>query len=222
MRRTIQVVAAVIVAVVAALFVHSLAAPPPTVWVPFLTAPVAAGQPVTAADVQWRQVIQPPPRALQAPTNPIGQIAHHNLLAGQALAAGDLGGLSPNGLKPGEVMWMAPVGSPAASGLPQIGQRVDVWAGVGSNSDSVSVPILLAQGVRVIGLYTAAGLPVGAASSSGSLVSTTPAGVGIIGLAVPRTDLAPLLAAQGLTFVVDPSTHAFALVAAPTAPAPHA
>lgn len=215
MRRLIQIVVAVLVAIGAGLFVHSLAAPPPTVWVPFVAAPVAAGRRLTAADISWRQVVSPPPTAYQGPTSPVGQVARDALVPGQALSVGDLGGIAATALRPGEVMWMAPVGSAAASGLPAIGDRVDVWAGIATSSSGVSVPELLARGVRVVGLFTSAGVPVVTGTASGSSLTGT-AAIGILGLAVPSHDLAPLLAAQGLTFVVDPSATHFHLAATQT------
>lgn len=226
MRRYLQITAALLVAIGAGLFVHSLASPPPMVFVPFVAAPVAVGHRITATDISWRDVVNPPPGALESPANPVGQRARHTLLPGQALSAQDLGGASPTALKPGEVMWMAPVGSAAASGLPAIGDRVDVWSGIAGTSGGVSAPVLMAAGARVVGLFSPAGLPLTSATatpSGGSFVSTSnsnTAAVGIIGIAVPFQDLATLLAAQGLTFVVDPSIHHFHLTAPTSVPSP--
>jgi hypothetical protein len=223
-RRYLQIAAALVVAILAGLFVHSLASPPPMVFVPFVAAPVAVGHRIAATDITWRDVVNPPPGALQAPSNPVGQRARHALLPGQALSANDLGGASPTALKPGEVMWMAPVGSAAASGLPAIGQRVDVWSGVNSNPNGVSAPVLLAVGARVVGLFSSTGLPLTSATanpSGGSFVSTsTGAAIGILGIAVPFRDLGTLLAGQGLTFVVDPFVHHFHLTATNVVPTP--
>ena len=225
MRRYLQIAVALVVAVAAALFVHSLASPPPMVFVPFVAAPVAVGHRIVATDISWREVVNPPPGALQAPSDPVGQRARYALWPGQAVSAQDLGGSSPTALKPGEVMWMAPVGSAAASGLPAIGQRVDVWSGVSTTSGNVSAPVLLAAGVRVVGLFSPAGIPLTSATanpSGGNLVSTntTTAAIGILGLAVPFRDMATLLAGQGLTFVVDPFVHQFHLTAPVTVPSP--
>lgn len=222
MRRYLQIVAALAVAIGAGLFVHSLASPPPTVFVPFVVAPVAAGQRIAAADVSWRPVEHPPATALRSPQTPVGQRARYPLVIGQALSAQDLGGIAPTALKAGEVMWMASVGSAAASGLPAIGQRVDVWAGIASGSNAVSAPTLMATGVRVVGLFSAAGTPVGAAGAGSAPLSGTATGsaIGIIGLAVPFHALATLLAIQGVTFVVDPSAHHFHLTAPTPIPSP--
>lgn len=218
MRRILQIVVALLIAIGAGLFVHSLADPPPTVWVPFVAAPVPAGQRLTAADISWRQVVNPPATAYRGPTSPVGQVARHALVPGQAVSVGDLGGLAATALRPGEVLWMAPVSSAAASGLPVIGARVEVWAGIATSSNGVSVPQLLARGVRVVGLYTAAGAPIVGAASGSPLTGTT--SIGILGLAVPSRDLAPLLAGQGLTFVVDPSATHFQLVVTPALSTP--
>lgn len=223
MRRFVQIAAALIVAIGAGIFVHSLAAPPPTVFVPFVTVPVAVGHRIAAADISWRPVEHPPATALQSPQNPVGQRARHALVVGQALAAQDLGGAAPTALRTNEVMWMAPVASAAASGLPAIGQRVDVWSGIASSSNGVSAPVLMAAGVRVVGLFTSAGSPVAPTAATSSSAFGSPAGggaIGIIGLAVPFRDLATLLATQGLTFVVDPSAHHFHLTAPTSVPSP--
>ena len=224
MRRYLQIAAALVVAIGAGLFVHSLASPPPMVFVPFVAAPVAVGHRIAAADISWREVVNPPPGALEAPGNPVGQRARHALLPGQALSAHDLGGTSPTALKPGEVMWMAPVGSAAASGLPAIGQRVDVWSGVSTTGNGVSAPVLLAAGARVVGLFSPTGLPLTSATanpSGGNLVATSnAAAIGILGIAVPFRDLGTLLAGQGLTFVVDPFVHHFHLTATNVVPTP--
>lgn len=216
-RRWIAAMLAALVAIGAGLYVAHLSAPPPTVWVPFVTAPVPAGTPVTAADIQWRQVIQPPATAFEAPASPVGLYATHALAPGEALAQSDVGAARQVGAKPGEVTWYATIASASASGLATVGSRVDVWAGIGSNGSGGAIPQLLATGVRVLGLYTATGQPETPTTTSGgsSLTPSTSTAGELVALAVPAADMPIFLAAQGLALVVDPAHGRFHLQVAP-------
>ena len=213
MRRILPAILALLVAIGAGVYVAHLAAPPPTVWVPFVATSVPAGTQVTASDIQWRQVIQPPPTAFQGPATPIGLYAMHALVPGEALSQRDVGSAKAAGIKPSDVIWYATLTSAAAEGLATTGNRVEVWAGISATSNTVSAPQLLASGVRVVGLFTATGVPEtpgAASSSSGGLVtSTSTTAGGLVALAVPANALPVFLAAQGLQLVVDNAFHHF-------------
>ena len=222
MRRILPALLALLVAIGAGVYVAHLAAPPPTVWVPFVARSVPAGTQVTAADVQWRQVIQPPPTAFHAPATPIGLYATHTLVPGEALAQGTVGPAKTASLRSGDVIWYAPLPSAAAAGLATTGDRVDVWSVIATSSNTISAPQLVATGVRVAGLFTTAGVPETpgvSASSGGGLVPTTSSSAGgLVALAVPANTLAVFLAAQGLQLVVDNAIpHFHMLVPVPKA-----
>ena len=207
MRRILPALLALLVAIGAGVYVAHLAAPPATVWVPFVASSVPAGTRVSASDIQWRQVIQPPPTAFQGPATPIGLYALHALVPGEALSQSDVGSAKAAGITPGDVLWYATLPSAAAAGLASTGDRVDVWSGIATSSNTVSAPQLLATGVRVAGLFTAAGVPetpgVSASSGGGLVPSTSTSAGGLVALAVPVDTLSVFLAAQGLQLVVD-------------------
>jgi hypothetical protein len=236
-RRWWQAAIALAVAFGATVTVSHLATPPATETVAFLTASVPQGDTIPASAVTWQPVVTPPTGALTWPERPLGPVvATVPLYAGQALTPADFTPASQAGLRPGEVAWLVPVSSAAASGLPNPGQRVDLWGAFGSGSASGSSPaappVLIATGVRVLGLYTSQGVPIslvgalapaaapGTSGLSGQTtaesLSSSGASIGIVELAIPRADLGSLMAASNFSLVVDPGTSHFRL-ALPTA-----
>lgn len=198
-------------------------APPALTPVAVLTRPVPALAPITAADVTWRGLADPPPGLLTRSRFRPGWLAARSLPAGTVLTAADVAAAQAVvALRPDEVRWVVSV--TPGSGLVTPGERVDVWTAPGGLNGAPSAggnpasPVPLATGVRVVGVYTAQGQPVAANSGgSGSLAaaSTGPTtAVGLVALAVPRPALTALMAvdpAQTAILVVDPGATAFRL-----------
>lgn len=175
--------------------------PAPLQRVALLTAPVSAMAPLPARAIRWVRMAHPPAGALTAPGPWLNLAAGTSLPAGTILTAADLTPPQIQGLGPGEVQWLVTVNS-ATSGLPTVGERVDVWTVIGAHYAPV------AYGVRVIGLYTSSGAPLTAASGQAP---------GLVALAVPERDIGALLAVTAPTLVVDPNQARFRL-AGPPAP----
>lgn len=180
--------------------------PPALHSVAVLTTRVSAMHAIPAMGVHWTAVASPPPHAITSASALTGLVAQHNLGPGTMLVMGDFTAPQVNHLKSGEVQWLVSV-SAAASGLPTISQRVDVWSGTQGSYQEV------AHGVRVVGLYTSSGKSVGSASH----VSSGNSGSGLVALAVPTTALASLLNVTSPTLVVDPNAHQFTLTTHHTA-----
>lgn len=214
--RTLRLVASAAGGLILLGIAHRLVMPPHLTTVVVTSQAVAAGSPVT--QTHTITVLNPPATWLtHAPT---GMIATHALTPNQPLTPADL--TTPAqfiGLKPGEVQWLVPV-SGAASGLARPGERVDVWQmpNTGNaNTTTTSASALFARewasGVRVIGIYSSSGQPITANSSTS---------IGLVGLAVPRSDIGILSFLANPTLIVDPYTHHFTLLSAslatPTTP----
>lgn len=171
-----------------------------------VTQPVAAWTPLSPTSVAWLRVANPPAGAITQPQAMAHFITNAPLAAGTILTLNDNWSVNPNGLHAGEVQWIVPV-TESTSGLAGVGQRVDVWDVANGQ------PILIAQGVRVIGLFTSNGQPIlastpaMAASSTGDSTNN-PGSVGLMALAVPAQDMSVLLGLANPAFVVDPNaTH---------------
>lgn len=203
-KKWLKVGAASVVGVAAAIALEAFAKPPHLVSVAVLTNSVASMQAVPSTDVHWMQVATPPTNAVTPGESYSGLVASQALPAGTVLTSNDFTSPQANNLHPGEVQWLVPV-SAAASGLPTVGQRVDVWSAANNQYREV------ATGVRVIGLYTSGGGPVSAPSTTNPNAS----GPGMVALAVPNTALSTLLnAASSPYLVVDPNQPAFQLLSA--------
>lgn len=206
-RYWIKVALAAATALTAGGLLVGLTRPPHLSSVPVLTISVNAMQTIPTNAVHWIPVKTVPKGALTSRVNWSGLVASQHLPAGTILTNTDFTTSLANGLHPGEVQWLAPV-SAASSGLASVGQRVDVW------SDDKGAFHLIAQGVRVIGLY----------SSSGSMVASTGSGsgsptAGMVGLAVPATHVSTFLNVSAPYLIVDPNQTAFHLTGGSTSSA---
>lgn len=199
--RWLKVGAAAVVGIAAAVSLEAFTRPPQLVSVAVLKASVATMQAVPTADIQWTQVASPPPNAITPGESFAGLVASQTLAPGTILTSGDFTSPQANNLHPGEVQWLVPV-SAAASGLPAVGQRVDVWSTVNNQYQ------MIAMGVRVVGLYTTQGGPISAPSATNPNTS----GPGMVAMAVPSTALGTLLNVTSPYLVVDPNQPGFELV----------
>jgi hypothetical protein len=197
-RGGLAMLAALVVLAVAA----RLTARPRLTRVVVVTAPVAAGAPVTPADWGWMTVAgSPPAGALTAPPDP-GLLAQAPLWPGETLTAPVLG-RTFGGLPRGRVRVVVPV-TAAQSALVQVGSRVDVMAAIHTPAGAVAA-LAAAVHVPVIGVYNASGGPIVTTGSA----AAAPA---LVALAVTPPQLQALLplltgaAGSGTTFwlVADP------------------
>lgn len=193
----------------------ALVKPPPLTPVAVLTHPVSALGSVPASAITWVRMEHPPTGTITRWTGV--PLAAHNLTAGTVLTVSDFTTAAQAvGLKQGEVRYVVPI--TAASAITTIGSRVDVWSLPSNGGSTTAAPQELAVGVRVIGLYTAQGTPVGGTPSSGGLLggsSTTPQAPAMAALAVPGGELPNLMQAnpgQTALLVDDPSQSQFALM----------
>ena len=197
----------------------TLIAPPPLTVVAVVKTSIPAATPVLSTDLQWVSMVKPPSNAITRANFTPHWDAAQTLLAGQSLVQNDL--IAPSqatGLKPREVQWMVPL-SGALSGLPSLGERMDVWSDTAlslNSNNALPLPIQWARGVRVIGLYNSNGQPVGpnAVAANGSTAPSTQP-IAIVGLAVPKSALPVLLGVLNLQLVPDPYATAFQLLATP-------
>ncbi len=198
--------------------------PPPLTPVAVLTHPMAALGPVTAADIRWIPMEHPPHGTITAWAG--DPVAAQALPAGTVLTQADLTTVSQAvGLKAQEIRYVVTV--TAASAVIAPGERVDVWSlpTSGGNAGG-STPTELALGVRVLGLYSAQGVPVGTTPASGGLLntgSTQQAAPALAALAIPQGALPAIIAAnpgQTVLLLQDPSQSRFALMTAPTGSTP--
>ena len=194
-----------------------LVKPPPLTPVAVLAKPVAALQPVTASEITWIPMEHPPTGTVTAWAG--DPLAASALAAGTVLTQADFSSAAQAvALKAGEVRYVVTV--TPASAVVAVGQRVDLWSvGSPAGASNGTAPQELARGVRVIGLFTSNGTPIGTASAaSGGLLSgssstaTVPA---LAALAVPQSAMPALMAAdpsQTMLLVQDPAQTSFALV----------
>ncbi len=166
--------------------------PPAMTTVGVLVRTVPAMHGVSRSIVHWTRIQSPPANAITPAMSWGNLVAQHQLAAGTILTTTDFVTPQINALHAGEVQWLVPV-SAASSGLPALGQRVDVWA------DHHSTFRVVAYGVRVIGLY----------ARNGSNVSN--AGPGLVALAVPHRAMKSLLDVPSPYLVVDPNHSSFQL-----------
>lgn len=193
----------------------ALVKPPPLVPVAVLTHPVSALGAMPASAVRWVRMENPPTGTI---THWSGvPLAAHSLTAGTILTVSDFTSAAQAvGLKHGEVRYVVPI--TAASAVTTIGSRVDVWSLPANGGSTTTAPQEMAVGVRVIGLYTSQGTPIGGTPSSGGLLggsSNTPQAPAMAALAVPAGELPNLMQAnpgQTVLLVDDPSQSQFALM----------
>lgn len=176
-----------------------LSRPPALHEVAIVTHRVVAMHTIPSSAIHWTAVSSPPAHAVRSSAALVGLVAQQNLAPGTVLLTGDFTAPQRNHLRPGEVQWLVKV-SAAASGLPAAGQRVDVWTTTGGAYRQV------AGGVRVVGLYTSGGQPVGSSANT-----NTGSGPGMVALAVPYAATGTLLNVSSPTLVIDPGMHQFAL-----------
>lgn len=193
----------------------ALVKPPPLTPVAVLVHPVSALGSVPVSDITWVRMEHPPKGTITQWTGV--PLAAHSLTAGTVLTASDFTTAAQAvGLKQGEVRYVVPI--TAASAVTTIGSRVDVWSLPSNGGSATAVPQELAVGVRVIGLYTSQGTPVGGTPSSGGLLggsSNTPQAPAMAALAVPGGELPNFMQAnpgQTALLVDDPSQSQFGLM----------
>lgn len=189
MRRTVwRGALALLAAVGLGVFLLATTARPSETRIVVVTHPVAAGAPVTAADLGWLAVTgHVPPGVLTGLPAP-GALAQAPLYPGETLTA-PLLARTYAGLPRGRVRVVVPV-SAAQSALAQTGSRVDVLASV-PQPHGPTVLETVATHVLVVGVYTTTGGPVVTAG-------TGAAAPGLVALAVTPTQamvLLPLLTA---------------------------
>lgn len=196
--------------------------PPPLTPVAVLKTAVTAYSAVTASQITWVKMEHPPHGTVTAWVG--DPLAARALPAGTVLTQSDFThGGAALGLTASEVRAVFPI--TAASAAVPLGTRVDVWSEPTTSGSGAATPQLLATGVRVIGLYTSAGAPVGATASSGGLLSggsSTPAAPGLVALAVPASALPTLMQKnpeQTVLLVDDPARTHFALASSPASTA---
>lgn len=197
-----------VVAVAAGVSLVAFTRPPAMTTVAVLTQSVPAMQSIPKLAVHWTKVSSPPPNAITSNMSWGSLVASQSLAPGTVLTTADFSTPQANGLHPGEVQWLVPV-SAASSGLPTLGQRVDVW---NNNNGSFQA---VAYGVRVIGLYSGSGGPVGGSSSTNPSAS----GPGMVGLAIPSVDMGTMLDVKSPYLVVDPNQAGFHLATPPVSTA---
>lgn len=201
MRYWLKVGAATVVALAAGSGLWVLTRPPALSKVAVVTTTIPAMHTVSPQAVHWVQVVSPPPQSITPNMVWSNLVASQTLAPGTMLTSADFTAPQANGLHSGEVQWLVPV-SAAASGLPTVGQRVDVW----SNQNGVFHPV--ASGARVVGLFSSNGGPVGATSST----NPNPTAPGMVSLAIPSGALGSLLDVASPYLVVDPNQAGFRLV----------
>lgn len=203
-------------AVAATAGARALVQPPPLTPVAVLKSSVAALRAITAADLLWVPMEHPPGNVLTQADWRGDPLAARALPGGTVLTTNDVTTAGQAvGLRAGEVRYVATITPASAVVVP--GERVDVWSlPANGGSASNAGPSALALGVRVLGLYTAQGAPIGPAPSGGLLNSNaTPPTPALAALAVPAYALPSLMAAnpgQTVLLVQDPSQTRFALI----------
>jgi hypothetical protein len=194
-----------------------LVKPPPLTPVAVLTRSVPALAPVTRQDITWVRMEHPPTGTVTAWAG--DPLAASALTAGTVLTQADFSSAAQAvGLKSGDVRYV--VGITPASAVVSVGQRVDLWSVASAGTQNGTAPQELASGVRVIGLFTSSGAPIGASSaSSGGLLGGTSSGASTVpalaALAVPECAMSTLMAAdpsQTVLLVQDPSQTTFGLI----------
>lgn len=217
-RQGIKIGLSALGAVVAVGGATQLVKPPPLTRVAVLKHAVAALSPVTSQNITWVNMEHPPQGTITAWTgDPLAAAA---LAGGTVLTQADFSSAAQAvALKSGEVRYVVTV--TPASAVVTVGQRVDLWGLASTNgSSSGTAPKELAQGVRVIGLYTSAGTPIGATNTGGGGFlsggsSSTPQAPALAALAIPSAALSAMMAAdpsQTMLLVQDPSQSKFALI----------
>ena len=189
--------------------------PPSLTPVAVLTHATAVLSPVTRADIRWVPMEHPPQGTI---TGWAGDpLAAQALLAGTVLTQADFTTASQAvGLKAGEVRYVVAI-TPASAVITP-GERVDIWSlPTNGGGSGTATPTELALGVRVLGLYTAQGVPVGMTPVSGGLLSSGTANQvpALAALAIPSDALPSIMAAnpgQTVLLLQDPSQKRFALV----------
>lgn len=187
-----------------------LVTPPPLTPVAVLKHSLALGAPITVHNITWIKMVKPPVGSITQATAFQNMVASHALVAGTSLVRQDLTApMHITGLKPGEVEWLVAL-SGSNSGVPFLGERVDVWDNPGTGTATV-----MARGVRVMALYTGNGTPIGP-GSPGANGTTQPnsTNAGIVGLAVPYPVLSSLLPLTKPQLVPDPNVQTFTWITA--------
>jgi hypothetical protein len=218
--RPVKLAATALGAIAAAGGAAALVRPPHLTPVAVLKVPVTAFEPVPAQDVTWVPMAHPPKGTVTVWAG--APLAAVPLPAGTVLTQADFApAVRATALGPGEARYVVPI--TAASGVIPLGSRVDVWTAPGAGA---TPPRELAAGVRLIGLYTAQGQPIGPTPTGGFLGTTSaPSTPGLAALAVPAAALPALIPAnpgQTVLLVADPTETHFTLTAVRPAPAPAA
>lgn len=203
--------------------------PPPLTQVAVLKNSVSALGVVTSKNLQWVAMEHPPANVMTHASWPGDPVAAQHLVAGSVLTRQDLTtAAQATGLRSGEVQWVVPISPASASVTP--GERVDLWdappaSSSSSSTSSSGTPTQMAQGVRVLRLYTSQGTPIASTSSSSGGVlggsSTSSAAPGFVALAIPHNALGVLLSQdpnQQVLLVPDAQWTAFSLVGASPSP----
>jgi len=199
----LKIVITLLVGVIVLFASHQVMLPPNLVPVAILTATVPAQTAIPASDIQWVNTDNPPSSVLTQSQSDL--LA--TLVPNQALPAGasiPIASLVPPGtattLSPGEIPWSVTVSGAAATYF-TLGGRVSIWAPLGSSAS----PVLVAEGVRIIGMY----------NSAGTTVSPTPGDAATapnsLSLAIPQADLQTFLGLSTPTVEPDSTVAHFTL-----------
>lgn len=219
MRRTVlRGLLALLAAIVSAVFLVATTARPRLVPVVSVTATVPEGSVVSPTDLGTLYVTDPPPTAIRTPASAIGLYAETTLEPGQILVQSDLG--RSFGPGKGKVEVTIPV-TPAESDLASVGDVVDLVGYLPPTTpNSRSAVLPLAQGVKVIGVFTSSGAPV--TSSGTANGSVAPALVQVAVSPQQAAAIIPFVSQSGASvwLVEDPYQNGVAVVPIPSSPRP--
>ena len=214
-------------ALAAAVGAGAIIKPPPLTAVAVLKVGVPAMAPVTVKDITWVKMASPPAGTVTAWAATDVPLSAQAIPAGAVLMTADF--TTPEqatGLTPGQARYV--VNITPASGVVSLGERVDIWTAAATGT-SGALSQELAVGARVIGLYTAQGVPIvptaASPSSGGGLLGGAASAASLpamAALAVPASALQPLIAdnpGQTVLLVADATHRHFQLTSAlpPTA-----
>ena len=146
-----------------------------------VTQSVPVGTQIVDQDLGTLWTVAVPAGAIVAPSSAIGRYAQVPLYAGETLTAAQVG--PPPHAGPGQVQLVVPV-SAAQSALASVGDTVAVYSSrVQTGQQQASVTEIVA-GVRVLGTYTSAGLPI---------TPQAPGTPALVKLAVTPTEVSAIL-----------------------------
>ncbi len=122
-----------------------------------LTQNVPLGSQIAAQDLGLLWTTAVPSGAVNTTSAAIGRYAQVPLYAGETLTAAQVG--PPPHAGPGQVQLVVPV-SAAQSALASVGDTVTVYASRAQTGQPLASVTEIVAGVRVIGAYTSAGVPI--------------------------------------------------------------